>query len=74
MAARLSPCSRTDFIRKLTDLGYEGPFAGAKHQIISAPGKANVIIPNPHRGQISIDLLSRILRDANIDRDDWIRA
>jgi hypothetical protein len=41
---------------------------------MSAPGKANVIVPNPHRGDIGVDLLSRILRDANIDRDAWISA
>ena len=72
--ARLAPCSRTEFIRKLKNLGYDGPFAGAKHQVMSAPGKSNIIIPNPHRGDLSVDLLSRILRDSNIDRDEWTRA
>lgn len=71
---RLTPCSRTEFIRKLKKLGYDGPFAGARHSLMSAPGKANVIVPNPHRGAISVDLLSRILPDANIDRDAWIGA
>ena len=71
---RLSPCTRAEFIRKLRSLGYTGPFAGAKHQVMSAVGKPNVIIPNPQRGEISVDLLSRILRDANINRDDWISA
>ena len=71
---RLSPGTRAEFIRKLRSLGYTGPFAGAKHQVMSAVGKPNVIIPNPQRGEISVDLLSRILRDANINRDDWISA
>jgi hypothetical protein len=47
---------------------------GAKHQLMPAVGKPNIIVPHPHRGEISVDLLSRILRDANIDRDGWIRA
>jgi predicted RNA binding protein YcfA (HicA-like mRNA interferase family) len=72
--ARLTPCSRTEFIRKLKNLGYDGPFAGTKHQVMSVPGKANIIIPNPHKGDLSVDLLSRILRDAQVDRDDWVRA
>jgi predicted RNA binding protein YcfA (HicA-like mRNA interferase family) len=72
--ARLTPCSRAEFIGKLKKLGFDGPFAGAKHQVMSAPGKANVIVPNPHRGDISVGLLRRILRDANIDREEWTRA
>jgi len=28
-------------------------------------------IPNPHRGEISRDLLARILRQAGISRSDW---
>jgi predicted RNA binding protein YcfA (HicA-like mRNA interferase family) len=71
---RLTPCSRPEFIRKLKSLGYNGPFAGTKHQLMSAAGKPNIIIPNPHQGDISVDLLSKILRDANIDRDAWIGA
>jgi predicted RNA binding protein YcfA (HicA-like mRNA interferase family) len=72
--ARLAPSSRAEFIRKLKNLGYDGPFAGARHQVMSALGKPNIVVPNPHRADIGVDLLSRILRDANIDREDWIRA
>jgi hypothetical protein len=41
---------------------------------MSTLGKPNIIVPNPHRGDIGVALLSRILRDADIDRDDWMRA
>ena len=71
---RLTPCARSEFIRKLKSLGWDGPFAGSKHQLMSAPGKPNVVLPNPHQGDIGVDLLSRILRDAGIDRDEWIKA
>jgi hypothetical protein len=30
-------------------------------------------IPNPHQGDIGKELLSRILRQAGIDRDEWER-
>ncbi|MGK7885121.1 MAG: hypothetical protein AB4057_10925 [Crocosphaera sp.] len=30
-----------------------------------------LIIPNPHQTDISISLLTRILRRANIDRNEW---
>jgi hypothetical protein len=41
---------------------------------MTARGKANITVPNPHDGDLSVPLISRILRDANIDRDDWIAA
>ena len=31
-------------------------------------------IPNPHRREISVDLLIRILKQANIDKDDWLEV
>lgn len=31
-------------------------------------------IPNPHRGDISPDLLTRILRQAAVSRDAWLRS
>lgn len=73
MAAR-SPCSRREFIRKLRALGYDGPFAGGKHEHMTKTGGATISVPNPHRGDISVDLLSRILRVANISRDEWDKA
>ena len=37
-------------------------------------GKRPIIIPNPHKGDIDPSLLSKILRDAGIDRDKWVNA
>jgi predicted RNA binding protein YcfA (HicA-like mRNA interferase family) len=71
---RLLPCSRTEFIRKLKALGYTGPYAGTKHQFMSKSGQANVRVPNPHEGDISVGLIAKILHDNNIDRDAWINA
>jgi hypothetical protein len=33
-----------------------------------------VRIPNPHRGDIGVVLLTRILRQAGITRDEWERV
>jgi predicted RNA binding protein YcfA (HicA-like mRNA interferase family) len=71
---RLLPCSRAEFIRKLKALGYYGPNAGTKHQFMAKAGQANVRVPNPHEGDISVGLIAKILRDNNIDRDAWINA
>jgi predicted RNA binding protein YcfA (HicA-like mRNA interferase family) len=72
--SRLTPCSRTEFIRKLRALGYGGPYSGGKHEFMASNGRRPITIPNPHKGDINPNLLSKILRDAGIDRDKWINA
>jgi predicted RNA binding protein YcfA (HicA-like mRNA interferase family) len=67
----LSPCSRREFIRKLRALGYAGPFAGGSHEFMSKTGALSVRVPNPHRGDVSIDLIKRILRISGIKQQDW---
>jgi len=34
-------------------------------------GDITLILPNPHQGDIGIELLARILRQAEIGRDEW---
>jgi hypothetical protein len=55
-------------------LGYAGPFAGGNHQYMSKTGGFSVRVPNPHRGDISIDLIKRILRISGINQQDWESA
>jgi len=35
-------------------------------------GENRVIVPNPHRSQIKVDLLTRLLRQAGISREQWL--
>ncbi len=35
-------------------------------------GDLVLTIPNPHRGDIGVDLLSRLLRQADISRQEWV--
>lgn len=72
--AALVPCSRREFIRKLRALGYDDPYAGGKHEYMTKQGDATVTVPNPHGSDISVGLLSRILRSAKISHDDWNNA
>ena len=37
-------------------------------------GNVRVTIPNPHRQEVGVDLLSRILRQAQITREEWERV
>jgi predicted RNA binding protein YcfA (HicA-like mRNA interferase family) len=60
-------------VRKLKGLGFEGPFAGGKHQWMRRGG-FRLTIPNPHGGAIDPGLIRRILRQAGITLDEWISA
>ncbi len=31
------------------------------------------MVPNPHRGDISVELLKRVLRQAGVPAEDWLR-
>ncbi|MDJ0899019.1 MAG: type II toxin-antitoxin system HicA family toxin [Xenococcus sp. MO_188.B8] len=64
------PIKRQELIRNLKKLGFSGPKAGGNHQYM-VKGQLKLFIPNPHRGVISKSLLARILRQANITRDEW---
>lgn len=74
MSNRLVPISRKELIRRLDKLGFNGPFTGSGHEYMIR-GIVRVKLPNPHHGQdISVDLLARILRDAEISREEWFSA
>ncbi|CAN5764330.1 hypothetical protein BH23PLA1_BH23PLA1_36710 [soil metagenome] len=64
------PISRKDLIRCLKQLGFEGPYSGGKHQFMLRD-EITLWLPNPHGGDIGKDLLVRILRQAQVSREDW---
>jgi predicted RNA binding protein YcfA (HicA-like mRNA interferase family) len=64
------PIKRKDLISALRQLGFEGPFSGGKHQFMIR-GDTTLRIPNPHQGDIGIELLSRLLKQAKLSRDVW---
>ncbi len=69
--AELSPVTWQQLVRRLRQLGFEGPVAGGRHPFMIR-GQLVLTIPNRHRGTISVDLLSRILRQAGISREEWL--
>lgn len=71
--APLKPLSRRELVRKFLALGFQGPFSGGKHQFMKR-GSLKCRIPNPHAGDISVELLRRILRQAEIPEHEWERA
>lgn len=64
------PISRRDLIRVLHALGFEGPYPGGKHSFMRR-GDIDLRIPNPHEGDIGRELLSRLLKQAGVSREDW---
>lgn len=67
---RLGPIKRKDLIRFFKELGFDGPYAGKRHQFMMR-NDVTVWLPNPHEGDIGRDFLARILRQAGIERDEW---
>jgi predicted RNA binding protein YcfA (HicA-like mRNA interferase family) len=66
----LGPISRRNLISTFRKLGFDGPYSGGKHEFMIR-GDVTVRLPNPHRGDIGVALLSRILRQAGISRNEW---
>ena len=67
---QLGPIKRAELIRYLQILGFEGPFSGGKHQFM-LKGVIRLRLPNPHRRDVGRELLSRILKQAGVDKDRW---
>lgn len=66
----IGPIRRSDLVRYLRMLGFDGPYPGRRHEFM-IKGTLRVAIPNPHRGDIGRGLLLEILRQAGIDRESW---
>ena len=67
----LSPVSRRELVRKLKELGFEGPFPGGKHEWMRRGG-LRLTIPNPHGGAIDPGFIRRILCQAGISPEKWL--
>jgi hypothetical protein len=56
---RWSPCKRQDFIRRMRHLGFEGVFAGARHQFM-VMGENRLTLPSNE--EYSVPQLRMMLR------------
>ncbi len=66
------PVSRRELVAGLRRLGFQGPFSGGRHQFMQKDN-VSVTLPNPHQADIERELLTRILRQAGVAREDWER-
>ena len=69
--ARLGPLSWGELVRRLREIGFEGPYAGGRHPQMRR-GELTLVLPNPHAGDIGVGLLVRILRQAGVTREEWL--
>lgn len=70
--SRLAPVSWNELVRRLHALGFEGPYTGRGPHPVMLRGTIRIMIPNPHRGDISVDLIMKILRQGEISREEWL--
>ena len=69
--SKLGPVSLRAFVARMKKFGFEGPYQeGTPPYMIRDP--MTLTIPNPHDGDISQDLLTRLLRQAGITRAQWM--
>ncbi len=74
--SRWNPCRRRDFVRRLRELGFDGPFAGTRHQFMIL-GSHRLTIPS--NNEFSVPLLRMMLREVGsimgrrITANEWNR-
>ena len=61
--SRWSPCKRRDFIRKLRQTGFEGPYSGARHQFLVFRQQRLTVPSNP---EYSVPQLRMMLREVEV--------
>ncbi len=64
------PIKRRDLVAALRRLGFAGPFSGGKHQFM-VRGDVVLTIPNPHKGDIGVKLLTVVLKQAGVSKREW---
>jgi predicted RNA binding protein YcfA (HicA-like mRNA interferase family) len=64
------PLSRRELIVALKAAGFSDLQAGGKHEYVERNG-LRVYVPNPHKGDIGVGFLSRILKQAGITKEEW---
>jgi predicted RNA binding protein YcfA (HicA-like mRNA interferase family) len=67
--SRITNVSWNELVKRLRELGFEGPY------LSSGPmkrGDLTVDLPNPHKQDIGIGLLMKILIQAEVSREEWL--
>jgi len=65
--------SRREVVRRLRRLGFDGPFPGGRHEVM-VRGRLKLFLPNPHGGELSTGLVTRLLKEAGVSEEEWEQA
>ena len=74
--SRWRPTSRRNFVRRVRNLGFDGPFSGARHQFLVYQGHRLAI---PSNAEYSVPQLRTMLREVaeilgrEISAEEWSR-
>lgn len=74
--SRWIPCKRRDFVRRLRELGFEGPYSGSRHQFMAHQHHRLAI---PSNSDYSVPQLRMMLKEVEeilgreIAADEWNR-
>ena len=74
--SRWRPCKRSDFIRRLRRLGFDGPWSGTRHEFMVFQQDRLTI---PSNSEYSVPQLRIMVREVaeisgrEISADDWAR-
>ena len=72
--SRWTPCRRSEFIRRVRKLGFEGPYSGARHQFLVL---GNHRLTAPSNPEYSVPQLRLLLREVgailsrNVSQEEW---
>ena len=58
--SRWTPCKRSDFVRRVSKLGFEGPFSGTRHQFMVYRQNRLAI---PSNSEYSVPQLRMLIRE-----------
>ena len=71
--SKLTSVSWNEMVRRLGELGFEGPYlSSGPHPYYMKKEDLTVDLPNPHKQDIGTDLLKKVLKRAEISREEWL--
>lgn len=71
---RWTPVERSEFVRRVRKLGFEGPYSGTRHQFLVKDKHRLTVLSNP---EFSVPQLRLLLREVgamigrNVNQEEW---
>src|SRR5579862_6030460 len=72
--SRWTPVKRSEFVRRIRKLGFEGPYSGARHRFLVS-GNHRLTVPS--NAEFSVPQLRLLLREVggvigqNVNQEEW---